>query len=44
VPWLLAALFVGLPLLLLLGEAPAVALPLLVLLVATPLVYARFER
>jgi hypothetical protein len=44
VPWLLAALFVGLPLALLLGEAPAVALPLLALLVAAPVVYARFER
>jgi hypothetical protein len=44
VPWLFAALFVGLPLALLLGEAPAVALPLLALLVAAPVVYARFER
>ena len=44
VPWLLAALFVGLPLALLAGHAPAVALPLLVLLVAAPIVYARLER
>lgn len=44
VPWLLAALFVVLPLALLVGQAPAVALPLLVLLVAAPVLYARFER
>lgn len=44
VPWLLAALFVVLPLALLLGHAPGVALPLLVLLAAAPILYARLER
>lgn len=43
VPWLLAALFVALPLLLLLRHAPGVAAPLLVVLAAAPLVFARLE-
>lgn len=44
VPWLLAAIFVFLPLALLAGEAPGVALPLIVLLAAAPVAYAHFER
>jgi hypothetical protein len=44
VPWLLAALFVAVPLALLAGEAPGVALPIIVLLAAAPVAYARFER
>jgi hypothetical protein len=44
VPWLLAALFVFIPLALLVGEAPGVALPIIVLLAAAPVAYARFER
>jgi hypothetical protein len=44
VPWLLAAVFVFLPLALLAGEAPGVAVPLIVLLAAAPVAYARFER
>jgi hypothetical protein len=44
VPWLLAALFVVIPLALLAGEAPGVALPIIVLLAAAPIAYARFER
>lgn len=44
IPWLLAAVFVVIPLALLVGEAPGVALPIIVLLVAAPIAYARFER
>lgn len=44
VPWLLAALLVVAPLVLLVGHAPGAAVPLIVLLVAAPFVYARFER
>ena len=44
VPWLLAALFVVLPLALLAGHAPVVGVLLIALLVAAPIVYARFER
>lgn len=44
VPWLLAALFVVVPLILLAEHAPGAAVPLIVLLIASPIVYARFER
>lgn len=44
VPWLLAALFVVIPLVLLVGAAPGVALPIIVLLAAAPVAYARLER
>jgi hypothetical protein len=44
VPWLLAALFVALPLALLGGQAPVVTLVLVLALAATPILYARFER
>lgn len=44
VPWLPATLFVVIPLALLVGEAPGVALPVLVLLAAAPIAYARLER
>jgi hypothetical protein len=44
VPWLLAALFVALPLAVLARLAPGVAVPLILLLVATPLLFARLER
>jgi len=44
VPWLLAALFVVLPLATLVRMAPVVAVPLIVLLLAAPILYARFDR
>ena len=44
VPWLLAAVFVALPLVLLAGRAPAVTLCLVLALVGAPILYARFER
>jgi hypothetical protein len=44
VPWLLAALFVALPLVLLAGRAPLVTLLLVLALAAAPFLYARFER
>lgn len=44
IPWLLAALFVLLPLALLAGQAPLVTLVLILALVAAPILYARFER
>ena len=44
VPWLLAALLVIAPLILLAGRAPGAAVPLILLLVAAPILYARFER
>jgi hypothetical protein len=44
VPWLLAALFVLLPLALLAQAAPGIAVPLALLLVAAPILYARFDR
>lgn len=44
VPWLLAALFVGAPLAVLVRLAPGVAVPLILLLAAAPLLFARLER
>jgi len=44
VPWLLAAIFVVAPLALLAGQAPLVGVILIALLVASPILYARFER
>jgi len=44
VPWLLAAVFVALPLVLLAGRAPLVALAVVLALAAAPVLYARFER
>lgn len=44
VPWLLAALFVAAPLVLLARLAPAVAALLVLLLAAMPLLYARLDR
>ena len=44
VPWLLAAIFVILPLAILAYQAPSVAAPLLLLLAAMPVLYARLER
>lgn len=44
VPWLLAAVFVALPLALLAARAPLVTLVLLLALAAAPILYARFER
>jgi Flp pilus assembly protein TadB len=44
VPWLLAAVLVVAPLILLAGHAPGAAVPLIVLLAAAPVLYARFER
>jgi len=43
VPWLLAALFVVVPLAMLVRMAPGVAVPLIALLVAAPILYARFD-
>jgi hypothetical protein len=44
VPWLLAALFVIGPLLLLTTRAPGVAVPLVILLVLAPIGFARLDR
>lgn len=44
VPWLLAALFVIVPLLLLARMAPGAALTLLALLLAMPILFARLDR
>jgi hypothetical protein len=44
VPWLLAALFLGVPFAVLLRTAPLVGVPLLVLLVAAPILFARLDR
>ncbi|HZN86803.1 MAG TPA: hypothetical protein VFB53_08470 [Burkholderiales bacterium] len=44
VPWLLAALFVIGPLLLLATRAPGVAVPLVILLVLAPIGFARLDR
>lgn len=44
VPWLLAALFVGLPFVFLVRAAPAIGVTLAGLLVALPFVYARLDR
>lgn len=44
VPWLLAALFLGLPLLMLFAVVPGVALALILLLVAAPVAFARLDR
>jgi len=44
VPWLLAAIFVVAPLALLAAHAPLVGVILIALLVASPILYARFER
>jgi hypothetical protein len=44
VPWLLAALFVIGPLLLLLTRAPGVAVPLVILLLLAPIGFARLDR
>lgn len=44
VPWLMAALFVGLPFLLLLNFVPGVAVTLLVLLAVAPIAFARLDR
>lgn len=44
IPWLLAALFVLLPLAILAFQAPAVAAPLILLLAAMPVLYARLDR
>ena len=44
VPWLHAAVFVALPLALLLSVAPVIAAILLALLVAAPLAFARLDR
>ena len=44
VPWLLAALFVIVPLLLLARMAPGAALPLVALLLAMPILFARLDR
>ena len=44
VPWLLAALFVGLPFALMLSLAPLIAAILLPLLVAAPIAFARLDR
>jgi hypothetical protein len=43
VPWLLAALMLGAPLLFFVLLAPHFALPLIGLLIAAPLVYARLD-
>jgi len=44
VPWLLAALFVGVPFVMLLNLVPVIAVTLLVLLAAAPIAFARFDR
>jgi len=44
VPWLLATLFVIVPLVLLAGQSPAMAAVLIVLLVLAPILFARLER
>jgi hypothetical protein len=44
VPWLLAALFVALPIAMLLAVMPGLALLLIVLLAAAPVVFARLDR
>jgi len=44
VPWVLAAVFLGLPFALLLNWVPVAAAILLLLLVAAPVAYARLER
>ncbi len=44
VPWLLAGLFLLLPLAILAYHAPGVAVPLLLLLAAMPILYARLEH
>jgi hypothetical protein len=44
VPWLLAALFVIVPFVLLAAQTPVLAVLLLVLLVAAPVLFARLER
>jgi hypothetical protein len=44
VPWLYAALFVGLPFAMLLSVAPAIAAGLLALLAAAPVAFARLDR
>lgn len=44
VPWLLASLFVVLPLLLLVRQTPALAATLIVLLAAMPVAFARLDR
>ena len=43
VPWVLAAVMLGVPLFLFVLLAPQFALPLIALLVAAPVVYARFD-
>lgn len=44
VPWTLAALFLFLPLALLVRQAPGVAVPLVLLLALAPILYARLDR
>lgn len=44
VPWLLAALFVGLPFVVLLRITPVIGVLLLALLVAAPIAFARLDR
>jgi hypothetical protein len=44
VPWLLAAVFLGIPFAMLLSAVPVIALILLVLLAATPVAFARLDR
>jgi hypothetical protein len=44
VPWLLAALFVALPIAMLLAVMPGLAVLLILLLAAAPVAFARFDR
>ena len=44
VPWLLAALFLGLPLLMLFAVVPGLGIALILLLVAAPVAFARLDR
>lgn len=44
VPWLLAAIFLGVPFAMLLNVAPVIAVLLIALLVATPVAFARLDR
>jgi hypothetical protein len=44
VPWLMAAVFVGLPFVALATQTPAIALTLAVLLAALPVAFARLDR